>query len=43
MTSGCRKSRITNLLSWHIAVDIEEKCYNQGEVFRGGISRIYLS
>ena len=42
--------RIKNLLSWQnilsnrqIAADIEEKWANQGEVFRGGISPIYLS
>ena len=38
------------MLSWQntlnsrqIAADIEEKLANQGEVLRGGISRIYLS
>ena len=42
--------RIKNLLSSEnilnnrqIAADIEEKLANQGEVLRGGISRIYLS
>ena len=42
--------RKKNLLSWQnilnsrqIAADIEEKLANQGEVLRGGISRIYLS
>ena len=42
--------RNKNLLSWQnilksrqIAADIEEKLANQGEVLRGGISRIYLS
>ena len=42
--------RIKNLLSWQkilrnrqIAADIEEILANQGEVLRGGISRIYFS
>ena len=42
--------RIKNLLSWQnilnnrqITVDMEKKLANQGEVFRGRISRIYLS
>ena len=42
--------RIKNVLSWQnilsnrqIAADIEEKRANQGEVLRGGISRIYFS
>ena len=42
--------RIKNLLPWQnilrnkqITEDIEEKWANQGEVLRGGISRIYLS
>ena len=53
-TSGCGKSRNRfknkNLLSWQnilsnrqIALNIEEKWVNQGEVFRRGIGRIYLS
>ena len=42
--------RIKNVLSWQnilnnrqIVADIEEKRANQGEVLRGGISRIYFS
>ena len=42
--------RIKNVLPWQnilsnrqIAADIEEKRANQGEVLRGGISRIYFS
>ena len=42
--------RKKNFLSWQntwnsrqIATDIKEKLANQDEVFRGGISRIYLS
>ena len=42
--------RIKNVLSWQnilsnrqIAADIEEKRANQGEVLRGGISRIYFA
>ena len=42
--------RLKKMLSWQnilnnkqIAADIEGKLANQGEVLRGGISRIYLS
>ena len=53
-TSGCRKwmNRFKNkkFVFWaeyfeqhKIAADIEEKSTNEGEVIRGGISRIYLS
>ena len=42
--------RIKHLLPWQnilksreIAADIEEKVTNEGEVLRGGISRIYLA
>ena len=45
-----RDLRIKNMLPWQnilsnrqIGADIEEKRANQGEVLRGGVSRVYLS